>query len=46
MSITLRMLPLEFFLDFFLMAETGEYIHPIVDTNTKNVNIELAGKNS
>jgi len=25
------------------MAETGDPIHPIVDTNTKNVNIELAG---
>jgi hypothetical protein len=27
------------------MAETGDHIHPIVDTNTKNVNIELAGRN-
>jgi len=26
------------------MAETGDHIHPIIDTNTKNVNIELAGK--
>jgi REP element-mobilizing transposase RayT len=26
------------------MAEIGDHIHPIIDTNTKNVNIELAGK--
>jgi len=27
------------------MAETGDHIHPTIDTNTKNVNIELAGIN-
>jgi len=27
------------------MAETGDQIHPIVDTNIQNVNIELAGRN-
>jgi hypothetical protein len=26
------------------MAETGDHIHPIIETNTKNVNIELAGE--
>jgi hypothetical protein len=25
------------------MAETGDHIHPIIDTTSKNVNIELAG---
>jgi hypothetical protein len=26
------------------MAETGDHIPPIIDTNIQNVNIELAGK--
>ena len=26
------------------MAETGDHINPIIDTNNKNVNIELAGE--
>jgi hypothetical protein len=26
------------------MAETGDHINPIIDTNANNVNIELAGE--